>query len=544
MRKKIVSLLLCLVALFSLSLAGCGEDATEDDNTEASARPAVTLNMWLISEKEISAETEALVEEAFNELTQLKYTTKVDFVFLTKDEYFDALDAKLTAAAEAKLAEEDSVVLLPSMGEETTEVVETTAETVVNELGQRLLKYPDVKENQVDIIFLAGEELLVKYIQEGKLSSLDTNLNSTSKVLKDYIYPSFLSQVKYEKNTYAIPNNHLIGEYTYLLVNKELAEKYYFDISKLNTFAACEELITEIGTKETDVAPVLAYAEPTNMKYWLDGDNASLIASFVSTEATAGTRTAMRSLFDIASFTNHKLLMQKCKDNGWFAQDPANTENFGVAVMTGGYEIREQYADKYDVKVLSYPTLSDETVYESMFAVSAYTVNFDRAMEIITLINTDVTAKNILQYGVEGVHYELDEDDGSFSRLNEDYLMNNLYTGNSFLAYPTEDMSADVWENAKAANRESLISPYFGFSKEWVNISENFLATLRGISDDYIARMNACQNAEELAAFFATAKAELATNGQFNAAFGTDAESNSPYAVYSRWVERLWPSAE
>ena len=214
MHKKIVSLLLCLVALMTLVLTGCGEKTTEDDNTEASARPAVTLNMWLISEKEISADTEKLVEEAFNELTQSKYTTKVDFVFLTEDEYYTALDAKFVAAAEAKLAEEDSFVLLPAVGEETTEVVETTAETVVNELGQRLLKYPDIGENQIDIIFLAGEERMIQYIQDGKLSELDTNLNSTSKVLKDYIYPSFLSQVKYEKSTYAIPNNHLIGEYT------------------------------------------------------------------------------------------------------------------------------------------------------------------------------------------------------------------------------------------------------------------------------------------------------------------------------------------
>ena len=313
MHKKIVSLLLCLVALMTLVLTGCGEKTTEDDNTEASARPAVTLNMWLISEKEISADTEKLVEEAFNELTQSKYTTKVDFVFLTEDEYYTALDAKFVAAAEAKLAEEDSFVLLPAVGEETTEVVETTAETVVNELGQRLLKYPDIGENQIDIIFLAGEERMIQYIQDGKLSELDTNLNSTSKVLKDYIYPSFLSQVKYEKSTYAIPNNHLIGEYTYLLVNKELAQKYYFDISKLNNFAACGDLINEIGTHETDVAPVLAYAEPTNMKYWLDGDNFSLVASYVPADATAGSRTTMRSLFDISTFTNHMILMQKCR---------------------------------------------------------------------------------------------------------------------------------------------------------------------------------------------------------------------------------------
>ena len=543
MRKKFTCLLLCLVAMLSLAFGGCGEEDSTDLEDEVSARKAVTLNMWVISEKEISAETEALVEEAFNELTQSKYTTKVDFIFLTEDEYFDVLDAKLAAAAENK-ANEDPGFVLPGMAEETTEAVETTAEMIVNELGQRLLKYPDIEKHQIDIIFLAGQDRLTQYIQEGKLSSMDTNLNSTSKVLKDYIYPSFLEQIKYEKSTYAIPNNHLIGEYTYLLVNKELAEKYYIDVSKITSFVDCADLINEIGTKETGIAPVLAYADPVNMQYWLGNNDLALVASYVPAQATLGNRTVMRSLFDTTSFTDHMVLMQKCEDNGWFAADPANTTDFGVAILNGGYEVQEQYADKYEVKVLTYPTLIEETVYESMFAISAYTANFDRAMEIITFINTNAEAKNILQYGVEGVHYEIDEDDGTFSYLNDDYRMNNLYTGNSFLAYTTEDMPADIWENAKAANRESRISPYYGLSTDWGNVSESFLQILRDISDSYIVRMNACTNAEELSAFFATAKSELATNEQFKAAFSTDDESSSPYAVYSRWFARLWPSAE
>lgn len=543
MKRKLIALLLCLTAVLTLSFTGCGagEEDISTEEEEASARAAVTLNMWMISEKEVSAETEALVEEAFNELTQSKYTTKVDFVFLTEDEYFDTLDEKLTLAAEHK-ANDVPAIVLPGMAE-TTEVVETTAETVVNELGQRLLKYPDVEEHQIDIVFLAGKELMERYASEGKLSALDTNLNATSKVLKDYIYPAFLEQIKYEKSTYAIPNNHLIGEYTYLLVNKELAEKYYIDTTKILSFTDCADLIAEIGAGEPDVAPVLSYADPVNIHYWLGNNDMALVASYVPTQATLGSRTVMRSAFDTSSFTEHMLLMQRCEDNGWFAADPANTEDFGVAILTGGHELIEQYSDKYDVKVLTYPTLEEETVYESMFAVTAYTANFDRAMEIITLINTDAEAKNILQYGVADVHYELD-DDGNFTSISDDYVMNNLYTGNSFLAYPAADMSADVWENAKAANRESRITPYYGLSADWGNITEGFIEGLREKSDAYIERMRACATEEELAEFFIAARQELSADELFKAAFSTDSDSNSPYAVYSRWFERLWPSAE
>ena len=544
MSKKLLCILLCFVAVLTLAFSGCGEDKTDDStNEEASARKAVTINMMLISDKEVSAETEALVEEAFNELTQAKYTTKVDFVFLSEEEYFTVLDEKLAAAAEYKETEGLLDITLPGLeiSEETEEVVETTAETIVNELGQRLLKYPDVKEHQIDIIFLEGRDRLVQYATEGKIKSLDTNLNSTSKVLKDYIYPSFLEQVIYEKNTYAIPNNHLIGEYTYLLVNKELAEKYYIDVTKIKSFADCKDLIVEIGTNEAGITAVLEYADPTNMHYWLGGDDMAIIASELPADATAGTMTKMKSVFEIKSFTEHMLLMKTCEDNGWFAEDPANAEKFGVAIMNGGAEIGENYGDDYEVVVLSYPSLVDETVYESMFAVSSYTADFDRAMEIITFINTDKDAKNILQYGVEDVHYEFD-DDGNFVSLNDDYVMNNLYTGNSFLAYTTEDMPTDAWDNAKIANRDSVVSPYIGISSDWGLISPGFIDTLREISDPYVERMNACANAEELAAFFETAKEELGTNEIFKAAFSTEEDSSSPNAIYTRWFERVFPA--
>ena len=542
MSKKLLSLLLCLVAIFTLCFAGCGEEEDDSTNQEASARKAVSISMMLISDKKVSKETEALVEEAFNELTQSKFTTKVDLVFLSEDEYFDVLDKKLADAKEYKEEAGLDDVLLPGLTpEETEEVVETTAETIVNELGQRLLKYPDIDPYQVDIIFLAGKDRLVEYAKNGMIKSLDTNLKSTSKVLMDYIYPSFLENVVYEKNTYAIPNNHLIGEYTYLLVNKELAAKYYIDTTKIKSFADCKDFINDIGKNEKGIPAVLEYAEPVNMHYWLGGDDMAILASKIPDNATAGTKTDMKSLFDIPAFTEHMLLMQTCEDNGWFAADPANAEKFGVAIMNGGYDLRNEYSDDYEVIVLTYPTLSDEDVFSSMFAVSSYTVDFNRSMEIITLINTNPVAKNILQYGVEDVHYEID-DEGNFISLNDDYVMNNNYTGNAFLSYVTEDMPANIWDDAKAANRESVISPYLGLSEDWGLVGAGFIDALRNISDPYIERMNECRNAKELEAFFETASEELSANEIFKAAFSTDEDSSAPNAVYTRWFNRVYPA--
>ena len=133
MRKKLICLLLCLVAvILPLAMTGCGNSTTTDTDEESSSRPAVSINLWLVSDKEVSAETEAAIEEALNEITQSKYTTKVDLVYFTYDEYYAALDAKLEAAKKYKEEHTSTAIALPGIAQSTETTEETTAETVVN----------------------------------------------------------------------------------------------------------------------------------------------------------------------------------------------------------------------------------------------------------------------------------------------------------------------------------------------------------------------------------------------------------------------------
>ena len=703
MRRKLICLLLCLLmAMSTVAFTACGEsddDTTSDETSQSTARAAVSVNMWVVSEKAVDAETELLVENALNSLTESKYTTHVDLKFYTEDEYFEILDAELVKAAEVKAS--NTVIdmpLLPGLSDEAEETVEETIveETVIGEYGETKILYPEIKEGQVDIVFLAGKDLLERYVSEGKLLSLEEKLNSSdAKVLKDYIYPSAINQIKVNNGgsvaqAYAIPNNTIIGEYTYLLVNKEMAEKYYIDVDNINSFADCADLINDIGRNESNIAPVLAYANPVNMEYWLDfantdadtaftfavgsteanvfgakrtlpaapaqagntvmvpleffskaldtsyafksatstatltygtrvitftvgsatatvnGQNVglsaavyedaetgevmvpvnfladilcatvefdsvnqqyvietkdfgglSLLASYTASDATLGDYAKMDSAFNIPEFTDHMVLMQKCKDNGWFAADPENTEDFGVAIVTGSYESMAEYSDKYEVKILSYPMLDDEDGYDAMFAVTAYTTDISRSLEVLTLIYTDVEAKNILQYGVEGVHYEFD-DDGNFVVISDKYCMNNNYTGNAFLAYTTADMPENVWENAKATNLDSRVDPFFGLESAWIGVGANHISNIRKISNVFFDDMEDCRNSTELAAYFAEAQVAINDNVTFQTAIGNVPEvdpstlipgeeivedTTTPYAVYSQWGAKNW-SAE
>ena len=710
MRRKLICLLLCVLSLITVAFSGCGaaEETSAEDAEQKTARTPMSINMWIVSEEKVDSETERAVENAFNSLTQSKFTTKVDLIFLTEDEYFEKLEDSLNAAALHKLNSSSAPVIMP--GVTTAVVEETTLETVTNELGQTLLKYPDFEEGQVDIIFLSGKQKLTEYIDQGWILSIEDKLNSSdAKVLKDAIYPSALERVKISNGqnsqAYSVPNNNVIGDYTYLLVNKEMADKYYIDLNKISSFADCADLINAIAEKETGIAPVLEYVNPVNMQYWLDfetvadnrpltfkvgdvkanvfgldkdmllapvdnndtvmvplknfaeyfgadyiwqsatstaklnygtrtitvtagaenavvnGENIalavpayiesvtkegatkatdvvmvpaefivdslcavmeydsdaqqyivnhkdfggiSLLASYVDGSATLGDYAEMTSVFDIPEFTEHFILMEECKRNGWFAENPETAENYGVAILTGTYDDKALFEENgYEVKILTYPTLEDEDVYDSMFAISSYTVNVDRALEILTLIYTNTEAKNILQYGVEGTHFEF-SDEGQFTVISDDYKMDNNVTGNAFLAYTEDEVSEDTWENAQknnlpasvwndemSTNLESRVYPFFGLADAWTaaktGVSKTHIQNVLKISRDMFDRMEDCETTEELRAFFEVALAELELSDDYQTAIGNESEKldeegnvlppdeTTPFVVYKTW---------
>ena len=113
---------------------------------------------------------------------------------------------------------------------------------------------------------------------------------------------------------------------------------------------------------------------------------------------------------------------------------------------------------------------------------------------------------------------------------------------------PEKDFSVEsahlIAQIRKDTKLSDALKKYFGLSDVADEIDTQLVEDMRTLSDTYMARMYACANATELADFFENVKTELYAEPVYKAAFSTGDDSNSPYAVYARWFEKLWPSAE
>lgn len=586
--------------LISVSATGCsffggGDETTSESGVtvDPDSGSAITLTMYIPCEKPVAEEDRLLVEEAINKITKSKFKTQINLYLPTVDEYYETIEGIMQARAYEQEQEElakselkkairaakaegvDSEVAISKFYDEHPEWVkyqettadpdaeETAPETRLNELGMPEIKYPDERENQLDIIWLSGYDKLIEYIEADQLQRLDEELSSSSKKLKQYIYTGALDAVKTAgSGTYAIPNNTVIGEYTYLLLNKSLVDKYKYSPSDLTSVVKCADFLADVSKYEPDVLPVVGELPVTLTKYWsidpdtleVDHDKFNVIGHGISDMATLGSMFNFTGLFgtnaelaNTSDYAKQLIAIRTYKDLGYITEDTSTTKEYAMRVVKGGGELVEVYGDDFYMNVIESPRAGYEDIFGNMLGVSTYTRSLKRSMEIITYLNTNSDLRNILQYGVEDVHYELDED-GLLHRLNDRYMMDINKTGNVFMAYPEEGMPKNVWDYGKSQNTDAKTLMTLGLrfkeddftSSDDENALEKLRSAIRAVNE-YSAEveqklMNA-QSVEELEAVMRDVASKFGTDPNIKAITNSSAQNPTPSSVYYDWLK-------
>lgn len=500
MKKRLFCLALCLVMLAATVLTGCSSKSLDEVQSEfkrTASELAITLTMWLVSEKEVDSETASRITKAVNNITESKFTTRMQLYFLTDDEYRTVVTETIRKREDAKSIFADNSV----KEEETTAAGESG--TVVNEtetdkFGRITIKYPDLNPNQVDIIYINGEDMFREYAANGWLKRLDEELSASSKKIKEYVSQTLLSAAQIKgvsdgsevNGTFAIPNNATIGKYTYMLLDKDLMQQTNFsgiyDKGEIDGFfnQSIFSYLDIVRKSDPDVIPVDAtYDQMVDLlaHYWSidpetyeeDSSRFSLLGYRYTNPKTLSkgqTVLSFQNLFNDATFRKNYYELNRMRlDNGYFGT-AAEGQKAAVRFETGDLAKYESYRSedsKYYPVIVKYPTVDVDDVYQNMFGVCAYTVDVSRSMQILTYLTTNVDFRNLIQYGEEDVDYKKIENGNvvTVERLQETYMMDVFKTGNAFIAYPdpAKDLSADVWEIGKKQNRDALIEPLLNF---------------------------------------------------------------------------------
>ncbi|MGM9680637.1 MAG: hypothetical protein ACI3XR_03935 [Eubacteriales bacterium] len=488
MKKRLMSLGLSVLMLASAAsvLTSCGGDETV--STDEVVKPmTVTLNM--ITDERTTEEGIAAVQEAINQITENDLNIHVVLQLYTEDEYHDVVLNKSLARDSDILAGKQ----YSSIGSEDDEVVIE----IVEGKYRTVTAYPEPYENQIDIFMITSYDMLTEFADAGIVADVSDSLNSTdASLLNKYVSSNLMTYGQIMGSQYAIPGNSYYGGYEYLLVKKSLFDKYPYSISDVTGLSSLRDYLVDVAENEEGVIPLYNVGS-LGLTSALERD--SVVSSYVPDGAVETDTYRPDNIMKNASVQAQLATIIACGSvNGDYAKDVDVVDfdaNFAAAFVTGDADTPEIYGEDYYVVQTRKPVADASEIFSSMFAVSEYSSDVARCMQVVNLLMTNEELLNTVLYGVENVTYIRDEDTGIVSRkytsdTNSIYIMDENLIGNIFLAWQNDEMSdevlsvsADNWKLAKQASTDATFSPFAHFPLVW---DEALNETAKGLNELYV----------------------------------------------------------
>ncbi len=461
MMKKLMATLLAGIMLFSI--AGCGEKK-DGDNGDI---PTLT---WLVpGDKE--ADLQSVLDEA-NKILVEKVGAKLDIQFIDNGAFQERLNMYMASGDDYDLT--------------FTGYCNTYDNAVVNEA-----LYP-----------------MTELINEHAPDLWDA--------LPDYMWDF----ARINGEIYSVPNTQICSLPITMMVNKEVCDKYNFDFSNVKTIEDFEPFFEVIKQNEPGIYPY----KPYHREYaWTYGHYEG-IAGNIAIKLDGSNEIV--NMNETPEFKRGREKFLEWVDKGYIRADVDTCGDDTADKMAGRYafetnnykpgiegEIKAQRGREYEFVNLGEPFMAYNMGTSTMIGIGVNSKHPEKAIKVIELLNTDKDFYNLICFGIEGKHYDLNEEGKVVINESNGYKPKASWKfGNQFNALIMEGQDMDVWEQTKKMDAESVKSPLIGFffNKDAVKTE---LAQLSAISKELekaytTEAWNAYKEKEKLAGI-ETVKAEV-----------------------------------
>ena len=553
MKKKILCLVLA-VFMMAFALIGCEEEdraAIMEKYGIESSDGAVTLNMLLMSEKEVSKEQELLIENAVNEIANV-YKVRLDLKYYTPDKYYEALERDLEKTKNFYDTGKGS-----ELGEEIP--------VYTDENGLPATYYPPNQPFQVDIFYFSGYDRYQKYAAANYFADITESLSGTATSLKGNISSIFYENVKGDKGVYTImPTNTLVGEYTYMLVNKDVLSRSQYKASDIVSpvSANCQDLLSMVDSYFTDYVPFYSSVGPLafdDVKFFGTDANGFATSAFSLLGGTYNSswKYGAQNAYPVFDTINNSVdngagtikeqieILKGYEFEGYYGTEADAEKPFAVGYIKGGREVLDKYSEDYVITAIANPVLTTESVYENVLAVSKYSKD-KKSAKIISELYSNEAFVNIIAHGIEGINYVwrdsnvLDENDNPYKVIEKQtkdaryvYEMDPNKVGNVAKIYPTVNDDPTRAQKLLDQNADATIDLLYKFSFYQSAADLSAVAKIAEYSAQAEKLILDAKDDEELAAAFEAINLMLESE-EVKAAI-SDAE-NSMKTVYNAWL--------
>ncbi|WP_152395221.1 ABC transporter substrate-binding protein [Paenibacillus guangzhouensis] len=337
----------------------------------------------------------------------------------------------------------------------------------------------------------------VQNARKGAFLPIDDLLPKYGKGIVDTLDPAFLEGSKVDGHNYGVPANKELPAQSVWRFNKNLVDKYKLNLDNVSTLESLEPLLktikenepgtyalavdktfnpivpfdyiienmpmaVKVGDKDLKVVNIL---ETPEMKQTLETMHKYYKAGYVPTEAA--TLTSLSDVQATGKWLTDKATNQPFADNLW-------SQSLGYPVVS---------------KAASQPLIYNWSVMGSMQAISANSKYPEKAMEFLNLLNTDPVLRNMIDSGIEGVHYKKVGDD-AMENLPEskNYDMPTFSLGNVMITYRDKNDPENKWDEFKKFNATGEKAPLLGFNFDPSKVTTE-IAAVQNVKEEFWASL-------------------------------------------------------
>lgn len=374
----------------------------------------------------------------------------------------------------------------------------------------KYIDWPDIA-TKYPLLFASGENFDMSHASpgapvsyftlasEGALVDITDMLDTVAPKLKAEIPASVWENTKYNGKIYGIPS--LFSEYTPYgyAYRSDLLKKYGMDkitsvddmVKYMDNVVANESFPPMNGKAEDGANMFRMLVDTTDM--WLNAPGISLNELNLVTKSPEDYKTVFHPAFT-QEFEDWAVQMREWADKGYWSKDVLSAtlgskDNFRAANSAGYLTHAQDWIGQYGADLLAQPE-SDPYFFtfaeankkikrkmgvDNSTVISANSSNPERSLMVIEKFMTDESYYNLIQYGIEGKHYVIED---GVKKQPEGF--NEKTDGGGFAAWSLRNDKFVIPSDTENPVRNSLFAewdkvaiddPYNGFSFDPSNVT-------------------------------------------------------------------------
>ena len=321
--------------------------------------------------------------------------------------------------------------------------------------------------------------------------------------LKAVIPEGHFEAAKVNGNIYAVPSYQISASQNIAVIPTRYVEEFDLDVSSIHTLTDLNDFFYAVKEAYPDVYPLaLAGSSAAFGGKTPQADGYEVLANTKVPGAVLleGDDLTVVNQFELPVTMEKLEYLYQWQQDGIIRSDVAAVTEYNTDCLAGMHAcaIETSWKPYYEVDslavwgedvtciMLGEPWSATSNCIATMNAISTTCKNPEVAMEFLTLLNTDADLYNLLCFGIEGVHYTLDENGGVISDDASGYNPNcDWVFACQFNALPRSGQPADIWDLTRELSDSAKASPVMGFTFDSAPVA-NEMAACATVYDQYI----------------------------------------------------------